>query len=68
MTAVSASDARAAASAKIIFHNFLQFWDPLFEFFDELRLRKMIYQNPDELYTVRESSDAVVEYLKGCVR
>jgi uncharacterized protein (TIGR00730 family) len=52
----------------IIFHNFLQFWDPLFEFFDELRLRKMIYQNPDELYTVRESSDAVVEYLKSCVR
>ena len=50
----------------MIFHNFLGFWDPLFEFFDELRLKKMIYQPPEELYSVCETNEAVMACLEGC--
>ena len=47
----------------VVFHNFLQFWDPLFHFFDELVQRRMIHQKLEDLYVVREGHQEVVEYL-----
>lgn len=49
----------------VVFHNFLQCWDPLFHYFEELRIKKMIYQDPNELYSAFESSREVVAHLEA---
>jgi uncharacterized protein (TIGR00730 family) len=36
----------------IYFHNFLDFWHPLLDYFEELKARHMIREDLDHLYTV----------------
>lgn len=52
-------------SKPVVFHNFLNFWDPLFVFFEELRERHMIVQPLDELFGVEESNQKLIQYLES---
>lgn len=52
-------------SKPVVFHNFLQFWDPLLSFFEELRHQHMIVQPLDELFGVEESSQKLIQYLEA---
>lgn len=47
----------------IFFHNFLDFWCPLFEYFDELRNRRMIHQELADLYSVFDTAEELVTNL-----
>lgn len=48
----------------VLFHNFLEFWDPLFDYFEELRARAMIRQNLEDLYTVFADAEDLVKSLR----
>jgi uncharacterized protein (TIGR00730 family) len=52
-------------SKPVVFHNFLQFWDPLLNFFEELRTQHMIHQPLDELFGVEETTPKVIQYLES---
>ena len=52
----------------ILFHNFLSFWDPLLDYFYELKERHMISQNLEDLYQSFEKSEQVLEHLKSCLK
>lgn len=45
----------------IVFHNFLDYWRPLLEYFQELHERGMISQNLSELYSHHDSAVDVVK-------
>lgn len=47
----------------VIFHNFLDFWLPLFDYFEELRTRRMIHQELTNLYSIYDSADELVAGL-----
>jgi uncharacterized protein (TIGR00730 family) len=51
-------------SKPVIFHNFLDFWSPLLNFFEELHSRHMIPQPLGELFAVKDSTLEVVKYLE----
>lgn len=48
----------------VIFHNFLDFWRPLLDYFEELYLRKMIRQELTDLYSVHEDARQVIDSLR----
>lgn len=48
----------------IVFHNFLSFWNPLLEYFEELSFRSMIHQDLRSSLIIRESAQEVLEFLK----
>ncbi len=48
----------------IVFHNFLEFWDPMLEFFKELHLRNMIRENTDTLWQVAENAEDTIKLIK----
>ncbi|MCB0350297.1 MAG: TIGR00730 family Rossman fold protein [Bdellovibrionales bacterium] len=47
----------------ILFHNFVDYWRPLLEYFEELHARGMISQELSDLYTYHESAQAVAQEL-----
>jgi uncharacterized protein (TIGR00730 family) len=50
----------------IIFYNYLSFWDPLLDFFVELKERHMISQNLEDLFLTFNNTQSVLEYLSKC--
>ena len=51
----------------VVFLNFLNFWNPLLEFFEILRQQNMISQKLEDLVDVRESAEQIIEYLHSGV-
>ena len=47
----------------MIFLNFLDFWRPLLDYFEELTAQNMINQPLDQLFQVLDDSAKVVDYL-----
>ncbi|USN47848.1 MAG: TIGR00730 family Rossman fold protein [Pseudobdellovibrionaceae bacterium] len=47
----------------VIFLNFLDFWRPLLDYFEELTAQNMINQPLDQLFQVLDDSAKVVDYL-----
>lgn len=47
----------------LVFHNFLDFWQPWFEFLTLLQHQGMIRHTLDQLYTVLDSHEEVLNYL-----
>lgn len=45
----------------VCFHNFLDYWAPLFDYFEELRARHMIHQELHDLYTSFYSAEELVK-------
>lgn len=52
----------------IIFHNFLDFWDPLLEFFQELELRGMISQSLDTMLLRAVSANEVLDMARKAIQ
>lgn len=48
----------------VILHNFLDFWAPLVDYFEELKARNMIHQNLEDLFQVCDSAEEIVKGLK----
>jgi len=48
----------------IYFHNFLDFWRPMLNYFEELKERHMIRDNLDDLYKVIDEAPELVKALK----
>lgn len=51
-------------SKPIFFHNFLDFWQPLFDYFVELQARRMIHQDLSDLYMVYDEAQKLASRLK----
>lgn len=47
----------------VYFHNFLEFWNPLFDYFEELQARHMIHQELSDLYLVYDDAQDLVRAL-----
>jgi uncharacterized protein (TIGR00730 family) len=47
----------------IYFHNFLDYWGPMLEYFEELHERRMITQNLSDLYQIFEGAEELVRAL-----
>ncbi len=63
ITEVLALKQLAEHAKPVLFHNFLEFWDPLFDYFEELRARAMIHQNLEDLYSVFADAEDLVKSL-----
>jgi hypothetical protein len=48
----------------IVIYDFLDFWKPMLDFFDELHHRGMISQNLEELFKVVESHEAFFSWMQ----
>lgn len=64
ITEVLALKQLGEVSKPVYFHNYLQFWDPLFIFFEELIERRMIHQNLDDLYEICETTEEIISRFK----
>ena len=50
-------------SKPIVFHNFLDFWTPLIDYFSELQTRKMIHQDLEDLFVVCKDTKEIMALL-----
>lgn len=48
----------------IVFHNFLDFWRPLLDFFEELHARRMIHQELGDLFSVQDGAADVLSWAR----
>ena len=51
----------------VVFLNFLNFWNPMLEFFEILRQQSMISQKMEDLIDIRDSAEDIMEYLDSGV-
>lgn len=49
----------------VLFLNFLEYWSPFIEFLELIRQQHMIFQTLDELFTVLDSHQEVLDYIEN---